>query len=431
MMPGQGLHRALFNAPQPRSQLYTNGEAYRKGALAALFGWGYESDDTQVLERELSGRHSGHAAIAMPMARVGIYLVLKNLIQKRQKVILSPYTISDVVNMVVCAGGVPLFADIEEGGSCNIDADAVLDLLDSHDDVGAVLVTHFYGLICNIRPILVACRERGIPVVEDAAQAFGATLDGSPAGTLGEARIFSFGLLKNVTGFVGGAVITKNRELEAKIRADLSVMSIFPRSMFLKKLAKGAVFDIATLPLIFSSSVYWIFRAASARNIKFFDNKLETDSNPVAYDSFPESYAHQMSGVQANIIRGQFEHCEQQTRERIAKAEIYHEGLKDLPGIELPPMRVDGSHIYLYYSILCERRDRLAQWMTQNFRDVQISHHRNCASMACFATSRRDCLNAEHAARSVIYLPTYPGYSQLEVVKNIEAIRQCLAAANQ
>ena len=255
MVLGQGLDLTLFNAPQPRSRLYTNGAAYRKGALAALLGLGYETNDTLLLERELSGRHSGHAAIATSMARVAIYLVLKNLIQRGQKVILSPYTISDVVNMVLCAGGVPLFADIEAGSSCNIDADAVLDLLKTHDDVGAVLVTHFYGLICNIRPILVACWERGIPVVEDAAQAFGATLDGSLAGTIGEVGIFSFGLLKNITGFVGGAVITKNRDLEAKISrrskrdVDLPAFDVFQKN------GKGGCFrfcDIATH--------FWLYR---------------------------------------------------------------------------------------------------------------------------------------------------------------------------
>ena len=146
------------------------------------------------------------------MARVGIYLVLKHLIRKGQKVILSPYTISDVVNMVLCAGGVPLFADIEEGGSCNIDAECVLDLLETEDDVGAVLVTHFYGLVCNLRPILRCLREKGIPVVEDAAQAFGARYEGKPAGTIADAGVFSFGLLKNVTGFLGGAIVTERQE---------------------------------------------------------------------------------------------------------------------------------------------------------------------------------------------------------------------------
>ena len=111
------------------------------------------------------------------MARVGIYLALKHLIRKGQKVILSPYTISDVVNMVLCAGGVPVFADIEEGGSCNIDAAIVADLLDTEKNIGAVLVSHFYGLVCNLAPILAKCGEKRIPVIEDAAQAFGATFE--------------------------------------------------------------------------------------------------------------------------------------------------------------------------------------------------------------------------------------------------------------
>jgi dTDP-4-amino-4,6-dideoxygalactose transaminase len=84
-------------------------------------------------------------------------------------------------------------------------------------------------LFCNIEPILVSCRKRGIPVIEDAAQSFGAKLKGNRAGTLSDAGIFSFGLLKNVTGFIGGAVITKDRVLESEIRSDLAKMPTFPR----------------------------------------------------------------------------------------------------------------------------------------------------------------------------------------------------------
>src|SRR5262245_11535417 len=155
----------LFHAPQPRSRLYTTASAYARAATAALSGVGYQGNGVVALERALEALHPGCHAVAVPMARVGIYLTLKRVIRSGQKVILSPYTISDVVNMVLCAGGVPVFADIEEGGSCNIDAREVLHLLETTDDVGAVLVTHFYGLICDIDPLLEACRRRNIPVV--------------------------------------------------------------------------------------------------------------------------------------------------------------------------------------------------------------------------------------------------------------------------
>lgn len=414
----------MFSAPQPRSRLYTTASAYARGATAALSGIGYDSEGVAALERALEDLHPGCHAVAVPMARVGIYLTLKRLIRGGQKVILSPYTISDVVNMVLCAGGVPVFADIEEGGSCNIDARAVVQLLDSTDDVGAVLVTHFYGLICDIDPLLEACRRRSIPVVEDAAQAFGARWQGARAGSLADAGILSFGLLKHVTGFVGGAVLTRHEDLARGIRQELDDFTVFPRKALLKHMMTGAGFDIATCPPIFDTTVYWLFRHAYLHDVKFFNNKLDTDSAPVSYSSFPTRYAYRMSGVQADIITSQFASFEKNVEERIAKAKLYSAGLEGVPGLTIPPLRTDGSHIYVYYSVLAHDRDELARAMTRGLRDVQISHHRNCASLECFSRFHRDCPNAERASRQVLYLPVYPGYSDDQIRANIDAIHR-------
>lgn len=411
----------MLNAPQPRSRLYTRGAAYARAAVA-LAGYDYSGTGADELERALEQIYPGHRAIAVPMARVGIYLTLKGLIRKGQKVILSPYTISDVVNMVLCAGGVPLFADIEEGGSFNINATRVREMLETESNVGAVMVTHFYGLTCNMRPILDACKARGVPMIEDAAQAFGARFEDRPAGTIADASVFSFGLLKNVTGFLGGAIVTKDTSLEEKIREYLRDFRLIPRKMLWQKILSGATFDVATLPVVFATSVFWMFRYAYLRDLEFFNNKLDTDRDPIAYDFLPDRYAHRMSSAQARIITSQFAYYQEHSAERIAKANLYNAGLRDLPGLVLPPLRTDGSHIYLYYPIQCADRDKLGRWMTRKLRDVQISHHRNCASLPCFSAFYRDCPNAERAARSVIYLPTYPGYREDQVEANIEAI---------
>lgn len=420
----------MFSAPQPRSRLYTTAAAYGSGLFAALTGYRYESSGTEKLERALEAIHPGCFAVAAPMARVGIYFTLKHLIKPGQKVILSPYTISDVVNMVLCAGGIPLFADIEPGGSCNIDADEVSRLLAAEDNVGAVLVTHFYGLVCNIEPILRMCRARGIPVIEDAAQAFGARHDGKRAGTLGDAGIFSFGLLKNVTSFIGGAVITPDQELADRIRRDLQNLPTFPKGKLISKMAKGAAFDLATSPGMFDLGVYWLFRYASLHGAEFFKNKLDTDSNPVAYDRFPAAYSYRMSGAQADLIRAQLDRVDRHAEERIAKAQIYDAGLRDIPGLVLPPLRTDRSHTYFYYPLQCEDREGLTRYMTEKLRDVQISHHRNCAAMPCFADYRQDCPNAALAERRLIYLPTYPGYREDQVRANIDVIRDFFQKAS-
>ena len=420
----------MFSAPQPRSRLYTTAASYGKGVRAALTGAGPWRGGVARLERALSEMHGGAAAITVPMARVGIYLVLKHLIRKGQKVILSPYTIADVVNMVLCAGAVPVFADVEPGGSCNIDAREVARLLACESDVGAVLATHFYGGICDVAGIRKACDAHGVPFIEDAAQAFGARVAEGPAGSLGRAGVFSFGLLKNVTSFIGGAVLTRDAALEARIREELRHFPVFSPRRLVNKMARGAAFDVATFPLVFETGVYWLFRTAYLHGVRFFDNKLDTDSDPRAYAAFPPDYAHRLSDVQADMICAQLARVAPDNAERIAKAQLYHDGLKDLPHLVLPPLRRDGSHIYLYYPLQCDDRDGLGRYMAQHLRDVQISHHRNCASLPCFSAYGRDCPNAERAARDVLYLPTYPGYREDQVVANIATIEgYCRGAA--
>jgi perosamine synthetase len=421
----------LLNAPQPRSRLYTTAKAYAK-ALTGVVGGLDDGKGSEItrFERALEQRFAGCRAVAVPMARVGIYLALKNSIRRGQKVVMSPYTISDVVNMVLCAGGVPLFADIEPGATYNIDPDEVARLVMSENDIGAVLVTHFYGLVCDLNPILAICRKKGIPVIEDAAQAFGAELEGRPAGTLADAGVFSFGLLKNITGFLGGAVITRDAGLADKIRADLREFATMSRQTLMKKVMSGAMFDLATFMPLFDTSVYWLFRYAYLHDLDFFNNKLDTDSNPVAYGDFPPRYSYRMSGVQADIICDQFDRVSAQAVVRIANAKRYHDGLADIPGIALPPMRTDRSHIYLYYTVQCEDRDAVAKTMTRKLRDVQISHHRNCAALPCFAKFAADCPNAARAERCALYLPTYPGYRAEQIDANIASIRAYFREGN-
>jgi dTDP-4-amino-4,6-dideoxygalactose transaminase len=413
----------VFNAPQPRSRLYTTAASYTGLISGGVFG---TDDDSEVakLESALAALLSVAHVIAVPQARVGIYLTLKHLVRPGQKVVLSPYTITDVVNMVVCAGAIPVFADVAGDGSCNIDPEAVADLLDCESNVGAVMVTHFYGLACDIEPLRQACAAAGVPLVEDAAQAFGARVAAGQAGTIGRAGIFSFGLLKNVTGFLGGAVATNDADLAREVRAELETFPITPREVLWKKAAKGGAFDLATFPPVFDAAVYWLFRYAYLHDMEFFANKLDTDADPSAYRTFPQRYAYRMSGAQAAIIRAQLDRSEAQTKERIAKATLYHEGLKDVPELTLPPRREDGSHIYFYYTVLARDRDALARSMTRQYRDVQISHHRNCANLPCFAEYGRPCPNAEAASREALYLPTYPGYRDDQIEANIAAIRR-------
>src|SRR5205823_2814723 len=147
-------------------------------------------DSIETFEAEVCRRFNVAAAVCVPMARTGLFFVLREVIRPGQKVILSPLTIVDVVNAVLLAGGVPVFADIVRR-SCAIDIDNANSLIDG--STGAVLVTHLHGETAGARAFLVLSRRPGACLIEDSVHAFGAIERGKRTGTSGGAAISSCG----------------------------------------------------------------------------------------------------------------------------------------------------------------------------------------------------------------------------------------------
>src|SRR5262245_65534439 len=90
--------------PHARYRLYTNRYHY----MPILF----DAGAIERFEAEISARFGIASAVCVPMARTGLFLTIRETIRPGQKVVLSPLTIVDVVNAVILAGGVPVFADI-------------------------------------------------------------------------------------------------------------------------------------------------------------------------------------------------------------------------------------------------------------------------------------------------------------------------------
>lgn len=414
-MPG------TMHAPNPRTRLYTTVSLYGRAVAALATGAAWRGPDVERLELATAAWLHAPFGVAMPAARVGIYLTVKALIRPGQSVIMSPYTIADVVNMVICAGGVPVFADIGPN-TCNIDAADVERLIDAN--TGLVFVTHFYGLACDIERIAAICASRGVPLVEDSAQAFGARVGGRPVGTFGVAGIFSFGLYKNITSFMGGMVVTADQGLRDRLRAALSGLPQQGLAALAPRIARGLLADLVTWPPAFKAFFFWVLRYAYLHNIGSVNNQLKIDVNPRLVTVIPPRYLARMTPLQARLALPQLDRIDADTRHRIAAATLYHNGLKDLPELILPPLRTDGSHLYTYYPVRYRDRDRLTRHLSRWLRDVQVSHHRNCAALPCFAPWHRDCPNADVTSRTLIYLPTYPSYGMDEVRRTIDEIRR-------
>lgn len=408
------------SAPMARFRIYTRASDYAYLLRDLALGRTTSGDDTERLERAISRKFDVPYSLCVPQGRVGIYLAIKAVIKPGQTVVLSPYTIADVINMVICAGGVPVFADIDRC-TTNIRADSIERLLD--DQTGAVMVTHLHGIACDIETIAALCKERNIPLIEDAAQSLGARVHGKAVGTFGDIGVFSFGMYKNVTAFYGGVVVTHDEALDRVMRAELEGAPYMPTQMLLSKVLKALFTDVSTSPLLFKSIVYWIFRYGYLHEIRAINKHVTVELDTSRKSALPPVYLRRFLPVQARMVLRQLDRVDEYAAVRIRYSRIYHEGLTGLPGLITPPFRDDGSCVYNYFPIQYPDRAALVRWVMQHGRDMAVQHLKNCASLSSFLPEYRDCPNAELTASQVILLPNYPDYGEESVRQNVAVIR--------
>ncbi|MBW4560883.1 MAG: DegT/DnrJ/EryC1/StrS aminotransferase family protein [Mojavia pulchra JT2-VF2] len=413
----------LSFGPNPKNRLYTNLNSYLL-FLGYVLGGRLKRDkkDIELFEKALCEKFDTQHAVCVYQCRVGIYLAVKALVKPGQEVILSPYTIADVINMVIFAGGRPVFADVERE-TCNISAAEVERLI--NPNTGAVLITHLHGLAAKAHDIKRICDRFNIPMIEDCAQSFGVYEQGKAVGTIGDAGVFSFEMHKNLTTWLGGAVISNRGDVVEKIRAELEGFSYPPLPGITRKVKSGLIHDIAGFPVLFQLLTYPIVRASYLKDIEFVNKKVRRkpqESKPAEH--LPEVYKSWYTPFQARLGLSQLNNIDRDIKTRIDNALLYYEKLKDIDELILPPLRTDGSHTYLWFPVQYSNRDELLRFMYSHNRDIAAGHFTSTADSPMFQEFYRDCPNSRKVEKELFYLPTYPRYSRSEVEKNIQVIRQ-------
>ena len=411
--------------PNPKNKLYTNFSSYSEFINYFLFGQFFKEKSQLKIdsfEQALCERFGTQNAVCVYQCRLGIYLAVKALIHPGQEVILSPYTITDVINMVIFAGGRPVFADVEHR-TANISASEIERLIGSN--TGAVLITHLHGHAAEAHLIKRICDRFNVPMIEDAAQSFGVKEQQIPVGTIGDVGVFSFEMHKNVPTWLGGAIVSNRSDVVEKMRAELSTFSYPGLPGISQKVKKGLAHDLATIPILFQLLTYPIIKFSYLKDIEFINDKVrrKPQVSKLAKE-LPEIYKSQFTPLQAVLGLAQIKNVDRDIQKRIEYAQLYYDGLKNINGLILPPLCTDGSHTYLWFPVLCERREELLKFMFEQGRDIAAGHFMNSADLPRFSEFYRDCPNASKVEHELLYLPTYPSYSSSEVRKNIEVMHK-------
>jgi dTDP-4-amino-4,6-dideoxygalactose transaminase len=400
--------------------MYTHGTQYPYAVWNLVRGSYSSGRFCEQLEGEIRSRLNVEYALCMPQARVGIYMAIASSVERGREVILSPNTIADVINMVICAGAIPVFCDIDPQTG-NLDPDLVEPLINTN--TAAILVTHLYGLVAPMDRLSAIAKKHNLILIEDAAQAFGAKLNGKWAGSIGDVGVFSFGMAKNITSFLGGMLVTSRRRIYDSVRARMQSFPMISKQRLTEKVISCLIKDIFSSDIFFPKLLFKIFRFGYKHDINAMTKLIESELDLSLKKSLPIDYQTKLSPLQAQMILKKIDRINDDFLHRLKCARLYHDGLKDIDELRLPPLLEDGSHVYNYYAIGYKDRTALRMHLMDCNRDVALQHIKNTADLPAFKPYYRDCPHCRIWANETIMMPNYIKYRLDEVERNITAIR--------
>lgn len=321
-------------------------------------------------------------------ARVALYALLRAY--DRPGGVLGPaYNCWAVPEAVLHAGYSPVFADIDYN-SLNMTASTVEQSISP--DTTVVLITHQFGIPCDVDEILRVSRRYGILVVEDAAAAIGAKFRGRLVGSFGDATLISFKITKVISGGVGGALLTDNDELAYKV--DRLLQAATAPESYCRSLAKTVAWKIATSSWLYPATLFG-YRALRGERM------FEVVAPPT---EIPASFLTPCSRFLAALVLMQLDRLDWNLSRRRRLAQIYREELSGHSGLTLPAVPEDCSPAWTQFPLLVNDKRAFYKHMQRNRIDLSWTHRYSCAD----SLGLNGFPNTQRAAQTLLGLPTYP-----------------------
>ena len=315
--------------------------------------------EVDALERELAAHLGASHAIAVSSGTDALLAAFMSLhLGPGDEVITPTFSFFATAGCVARVGAMPVFVDIDPV-TFNLDPALVRRAITPR--TRAIVAVHLYGLSADMDPILEAAREKSIPVIEDAAQAIGATYKSRVVGTIGAIGCFSFFPSKNLGAFGDGGLITTN---DAALAGEIRLLR-----------------NHGAEPKYFHQRIGGNFR---------------------------------LDALQAAVLRVKLPHLERWTSMRQRNAERYQTlfasaGVTDR--VVVPTTPGDRRHIFNQYVIRVRERDRVRRFLDDRGIGTEIYYPVPFHLQECFSSlghRRGDFPHAEAAADTVLALPIYP-----------------------
>jgi perosamine synthetase len=345
------------------------------------------ADGPEVIkfEKKISNYFKIPHAVSFNSGTSALHTLLSTYNIKEKEVIVPSFTFIATCNSVVMAKGIPVFAECEKE-TFGLDAKDVENKITPKTK--AIIIVHYAG--CPARDTLLIkkiAEKNNILLIEDAAEAFGATIDGKKVGTIGDGAIFSFCQSKIISTGEGGAAITNSEKNYEKMK---------------------------------------LIRSHGRFEINQGDYFSKTENND--YISLGHNFRISTMGAALGI--SQLEKIKEIKDMRIKNAEYLTNELSKIKGITSPPTNKKNIHVYQLYTIQLENqstRNKLQKYLESKKIMSKVYFtpiHLNTYYKLKYGYKKGDLPITESISDTVLTLPMFPHITKKELNEIITHIKE-------
>ena len=316
----------------------------------------------RLFEEEFADYIGVKHAIAVSSCSEALVIAIQSLGIKDKAILTTPTTFISTAECIKLTQNILSFNDID---SKTYNLPEIINV-----DGQAIIPVHLYGLPYNMHHILMQQKKKGFNIIEDCAQAIGATIDGKKVGTFGDIGCFSFHTTKNMNVCGKGGMIVTNEDKYAD--------------------------DI--------------------RKLRYHGGVNLSDMSKVEFCG----YNAQLNTVNASIGRVQLRYLDEWNEKRRSIARFYHKNLANIDGLQLPV--ASKGHVYHQFVIRLDKRDSLKQFLAE--KGIQtIVHYTTPIHLIKPYTVDIPLPEAEYHAKHCLSLPMFPELKKEEVEYVCEGIK--------
>ncbi|MDS0475704.1 DegT/DnrJ/EryC1/StrS family aminotransferase [Natrinema sp. 1APR25-10V2] len=286
------------------------------------------------------------------------------------RVLTTPFSFIATANAIRHAGAEPIFADIDPV-TYNLDPAAARKTA-REVAIDAIVAVHLYGLPADLGPLADLADDLDVPLIEDAAQAHGATYQDNRVGAIGDVGCFSFYPTKNMTTGEGGMIVTDREDL--------------------------------------------------ADDVAQFINHGRTDS----YAHATVGHNFRMTSIAAAIGRGQLERLPTYIKQRRSNAAQLTEGITN-DAVSCPVEPEETTHVYHQYTIRTDDRDALLDHLEANDIGAGVYYPTCIHNQPAYDDVDCTAPESEVAASEVLSLPVHPNVTADDIDHIVEVINDYAA----